>query len=169
MIVYTFFYKIICKTCNTSAWHTVYSQFELTQINLPPHFAPHPHLPKSYNPPPTHYPTFIPTPTSNFTKAYPQTQAPSYHLPPPPVLLPQFVYHWTGQGGGLLSVNNTYIPPFSISTPSPKCFVPPSTPPPHFFYPAHVNGGGGGRTEEGWTGGGDERVVDWRGVYWRRG
>ena len=94
MIIYTFFCKIVCKTCNTSALHTAYSQFKLTQINLPPHFAPIRICPNPIpiTTPPTHYPTFIPTPTSNFTKAYPQTQTTSYSLPPPP-LLHQFDYH----------------------------------------------------------------------------
>ena len=57
-----------------------------------------------------------------FTKVvYPETEPPNLQF--------------THRGEGLLSVNNNYLTPFSILTPSLKFFVPPS---PHFFYPAQV-------------------------------
>ena len=107
--------EIICKTWNISALLTVESQFKPTQVN-PLHIFLSAFDQTSF----PHSPTFIPTPTPMFTEVYPQTLPPTYNLPPPP----QFVYHWTGTGRGLLSVNIIDISPFSILTPSPNFFVP---------------------------------------------
>ena len=107
IIIYTFFCKIICKTCNISALLTAYSQSKRNQINPLPSLPPSAFAQTPY----PHSITFISMPTPMFAKVYPNP--PPKLQPPPPVCLP----FSTETGEGVYSVVQVTLPPTFFTPP----------------------------------------------------